>query len=510
MGIPYYFYLLTQKYQNILTFQPTSCDILCLDFNGIIHTVLQSIQHTDFSEDKLMQAIWDKVLDYIAIFKPSKLIICTDGVAPLAKMAQQRRRRYLAIFKNKIDTVSDSPAIWDSNAITTGTVFMTNLNAFMKNKMRYNTSNTQIIYSGSDENGEGEHKIFDKLSIEPREKHIIIHGLDADLIILSLMSHRQNIKLMREQIKDNSTIFQYLDVHNLREAIIRELIHIWPLMHQEYEDIYSQASNDIIESYAVACSILGNDFIPHITTLNIKTDGMEKIVQSAKSAISSYGMLVKDGLINHDCLSHIFVNLAQSEDQDIHHQCERYIKKPFHPNANMKPSDLYVHKNRDVLTQLIYNNPSRWRHEYYKHLFKTNITLCSTVVSQACANFVKGIYWTYAYYKKYDIDHYWHYPYSYAPTMKDIANFCIANAKPAINKTGNYVPSYVQLLIVLPKESMHLLPEKYKKYMSDSSAGLYHMYPKIYKIQTFMKTHLWECCPILPTININYVLKLVG
>ena len=45
--------------------------------------------------------------------------------------------------------------------------------------------------------------------------------------------------------------------------------------------------------------------------------------------------------------------------------------------------------------------------------------------------------------------------------------------------------------------------------MEDIYHGLFHMYPVKYKIQTFLKTHLWECCPILPLININYIKRVI-
>ena len=34
------------------------------------------------------------------------------------------------------------------------------------------------------------------------------------------------------------------------------------------------------------------------------------------------------------------------------------------------------------------------------------------------------------------------------------------------------------------------------------------MFPIKYNIHTFLKNHLWECCPELPKININYM-KLI-
>ena len=222
MGIPYYFYSLTKKYQNILdNNKPLKTDIYCIDFNGIIHTVAQKILKDKTTEslkeeeidELILEGIWKKVEDYIDIYKAKKYVICADGVAPTAKIIQQRKRRYLNIYKNNLDKDHMDKPIWDTNAITPGTSFMKKLNVFMDNKIRYSTHNIEIIYSGSNESGEGEHKIFKKIKILVCDKTdtIIINGLDADLIILSLMSHIKNIHLMRETIDKttNEIVYNY-------------------------------------------------------------------------------------------------------------------------------------------------------------------------------------------------------------------------------------------------------------------------------------------------------------
>jgi 5'-3' exonuclease len=500
MGIPYYFYTLTQKYQNILVnVLPYNPDIYCIDFNGIIHAVAQNVikyNQTNIDE-KIIKEVWKKTVAYIDFMKPKKIIICADGVAPLAKMAQQRKRRYLSVYRNKIDNITVK---WDTNAITPGTDFMNKLNIYMKKQIKYIPMNVEIIYSGSDETGEGEHKIFDKLLMENVNDKIIINGLDADLIILALLSHKRNIFLMRETADpEQINVTYYLCINTLRGAIIQELISKWDIK-LDSSNIYSQESNDLIESYCVACSIFGNDFIPHLPTLNTKIDGMEKLIKITKSAIENNGLLVINGSINHSCLTDIFKNLSDTEDIDIFDQCEKYIKKTV--TKTTSNSDLYAIKNKDQVAYNIYNNKNKWRHEYYKGLFNTNITLSSYTIFSSCENYIKGIYWTYAYYKKYDIDYNWYYPYNYPPTIKDIANHAIANNPPKIIKNGDYVDSSVQLLTVLPRESIELLSKKNRVYMEDIKAGFYHMYPSKYKIQTFLKTHLWECSPILPTITI--------
>lgn len=501
MGIPYYFYSLTQKYSNIISSDISNdTDVYCIDFNGLIHPIAQDIIKKfdkEEIEEKIIEKLWEKICYYIDTFKPKQIIICTDGVAPLAKMIQQRKRRYLSVYRNKLDSVNIK---WDTNAITPGTEFMNKLNLYIKTKIRYNTSNVIINYSGSDEVGEGEHKIFHKISVENIESKIIINGLDADLIILSLLSCKKNIFLMRETEGDNST---FLNIYELRKAIVKELVLIWDLDTNIYDDIFNNDSINLIESYCVACSIMGNDFIPHLLTLNLKTSGLDKLINACKHAITNNGILVRDGEINYSTLCDIFKELSKNEDIEIFKECESYIKKNIN-GKNILPSDLYALKNKDPLVSTIYNNPIKWRVEYYKTIFNSNIILDSSIISLSVLSYIKGIYWTYHYYKRRDIDHLWYYPYNYAPTIKDIANNAIASNKPDFNediKKGNFVNSAIQLLIVLPKESKNLLNDRNKKYMEDVSAGLYHMYPEKYNIQTFLKTHLWECSPIVGFIQ---------
>jgi 5'-3' exonuclease len=513
MGIPYYFYSLTQKYNNIISNnKPTGLDLYCIDFNGIIHNVAQDIikkysNHTNDAcnsnniiENEIIEGVWMRIKYYIDNYKATKYIICADGVAPLAKMFQQRKRRYLNIYKNILDNVN---IVWDTNAITPGTLFMEKLNTYIRRNINDDRNKVKVIYSGSDECGEGEHKIFKMIKDAPIDDKIIIHGLDADLIILSLMSHKENIFLMREvkELHTNNTVYNYLNIKELRKAILCELKTNWGI-NFEYEE------NDLIETYCTACTILGNDFIPHLLTIELKNNGIDTLLSATKRSIKTNGLLVNNGVINHNCLIDIFKDLANTEDEDIHHICERYIKKR-QPDNKSTPSDYYGLKNKDPLINTIYNSPNKWRQEYYRIIFDNNISIDSTVMFNACNNYIKGIYWVYSYYKGMEIDCEWYYPYNYPPTIKDILNHSIANEVPILNNNNNFVPSYIQLLIVLPKYSVKLLSKKHQRYMLDMYAGLFHMYPVKYNIQTFLKTQLWECSPILPLINLNYITRVL-
>ena len=75
MGIPYYFYSLTQKYNNIITNnKPISLDTYCIDFNGIIHNVAQDFirkyndinnLNNDMIELEIIEGVWERIKFYI-------------------------------------------------------------------------------------------------------------------------------------------------------------------------------------------------------------------------------------------------------------------------------------------------------------------------------------------------------------------------------------------------------------------------------------------------------------
>jgi len=514
MGIPYYFYKLSKTYDDILSKNtPDNVNIYCIDFNGIIHPTtsnyIKSLNNKiGPDEDNMIQTLYDKIGYYKNLFNPSKIIVCVDGVAPLSKIVQQRKRRYLSVFRNKID---NTEVVWDTNAITPGTNFMKKLNSFFKKQIRYSTSSTRIIFSGSDEKGEGEHKIFSFLKKEKNGENIIINGLDADLIILSLMSHRQNIYLMRENDTEDTI---YININKLRNAIIQEVIIKWDINIDENftTNTYSNECNDIIESYCVMCSLLGNDFVPHLMTLNLKMNGLERLISAVGTAYKTHGLMVSNSQINYSAFAEVLQIISKNECREIFEITEKYIKNNIHSSAhnNKNKSDFYGIKNKDPVASKIYENISNWKQTYYKHLFYTNISINSTVISNACQAYIYGIYWTYAYYKKQEnLDNTWYYPYNYPPSLKDLCNYTIGNTPPIVQSNAIDISPNIQLMIVLPQESHYLIDDKYRKVLENKHSGLYHLHPKEFKIDTYLKTNLWECCPVLPTINIHTILHYI-
>lgn len=205
-------------------------DNLYLDMNGIIHPCC----HPDDSpppsgEEEMLQNIYDYIDHIFSLIRPRRLLfLAADGVAPRAKMNQQRSRRFRAAQEMKMKKLAEEerqreednenttspPSIssFDYNCITPGTPFMdlvmNGLKYYITDRISTNAAwqHIKVILSDSSVPGEGEHKIMDyirKQRLDPQHdpniKHVI-YGLDADLIMLSLATHEPHFKVLREDV----------------------------------------------------------------------------------------------------------------------------------------------------------------------------------------------------------------------------------------------------------------------------------------------------------------------
>jgi 5'-3' exonuclease len=520
MGIPYYFYVITRKYAGILLQQlpeHKACQHLLFDYNGLIHPASQKYLKTLQKQPKdiekgILQEVWKATEEIIDLVKPQQTVqIFIDGVAPIAKMNQQRRRRFLSIYRKKLTALD---TLWDSNAISPGTTFMSRLHASLKAHIRLNKKNISFYLSTSDDPGEGEHKIFKRL----RDKYTddtgmkLIYGMDADLIMLSLISNIPNIYLIR----DNS---MFLDIDALRTGILMDLYHNYHLEFDPYliEHPFSEAAQEIIESYIVLCFVLGNDFIPHPIHLNLKKGGLEHLLTQAVqiwNRINSPIVDIKTNTIQWTFISQLLDILSMNENEQVYDIVREYKHKKHLSEPDIENYPL-VNKDPFIDEMLFKIDKNKWRLYYYKHLFNTSLN-DSMIIKNSCDLYIKGILWTYQYYKQLPKDPNWYYPYAYAPSIRDISNHLnihlsfYENLKKEWTSAFSkdiFVTAIEQLLSILPEESHHCLPSKYSKVLEQSY--LTYLFPKEYKLHTFLKNQLWECIPILPPMNIEYIHQIL-
>lgn len=242
MGIPKFYRYLSERYplvNEVVTsaqYLPV-CDYLYLDLNGVIHNATHgnSVTQGVKSEETVAEYIMGYISHIFKQIKPRKLMfIAVDGVAPRAKLNQQRSRR----FRSALDAQAERQAknyegaSFDSNCITPGTEFMYKvdkiLEYFISKKLLEDPlwKNTKVIYSSHSDPGEGEHKIMAYIRscyTDPNhnltERHCI-YGLDADLILLSLSLHDVNVVLLREIIN----FFSFMNTEEIKDRAVGEVV----------------------------------------------------------------------------------------------------------------------------------------------------------------------------------------------------------------------------------------------------------------------------------------------
>lgn len=564
MGIPSFFRHIVVRYnQDVVEsvcktryVKGLSCTRLFIDFNCILHKCAHQVasQFTTIPKEMLEEMIMNDSIRYVeylqSIVKPSDLTyIAIDGACPRAKMVQQRKRRYVSsmrkrLVENNPDYQKSINVEWNSNAITPGTKFMTDfdrkIRSFYKDK-------NDVFISGSEEFGEGEHKIYNHIRQGEKpddNNNDIIYGLDADLILLSLLNLHQGstIRLLREipefggyQALRPSDEFCLLNINNLKQAI-ETYYHVNPINEVSNTNLLYKESNinlppyqdekQFMRDYVILCTFLGNDFLPPLSYVKVKNDGIDYIIQIYREVISQTGEYLVDhqGAINDKVLLKIFKAFSISEDENMLNACTQYFtRRTPYTNLQSYHRTLWEMDNYPSIHKMNQNtiNPSKkgWRSQYYNTLFGKDL-----VVTELCKNYLEGLKWVVDYYVKQEPLLDWHYKYSYSPTILDLMNHIqyemqnnsindlLHVAKPRSdflsNETFTRIMSIgtLQLFLVLPPCSKYLIPnERQANIMTDLSLGCLHFFPTEFKITTFLKTFIWECSAILPDVDIQYL-----
>ena len=255
MGIPSYFSHIIKSFPNIikslysLKSKNTKFHAMYMDCNSIIYDAFHKNNTIECSEFESVSGFNNVLIDdvivniekYITLIQPSKVIyIAFDGVAPFAKMEQQRTRRYKSSFMSKISFGMNIPKSNSNSAmITPGTDFMVLLSSrishhFQHSELKYKVD--KIIVSAANEPGEGEHKMFQYIrEHNSKEDAIAVYGLDSDLIMLSIFhcSLFDNIFIFREAPEFMKSAIPitpsqpdepyFMDIRMLSTAILNEM-----------------------------------------------------------------------------------------------------------------------------------------------------------------------------------------------------------------------------------------------------------------------------------------------
>ena len=335
MGVPKYFSYVIQNYPNILknmdffTVDGNKIHKLFVDSNSIIYDCLHKLNQDDYKsheefEDKIIEDVITHLEYLVDLVKPLYgTYIAFDGIPVFMKMEQQRMRRGRTLFLERYG----DPNKWSLNNITPGMPFMEKLSRdIYKHFKKYKN----ILCSCSDELGEGEQKITKYIrENNMKNQEVAIYGLDADLIMLSLLHYRycSNIFVFREapefmksklpiSVKHENEIY-FVDISLLSQRIQIEMG--W------------KPSDRMIHEYVFLCFFLGNDFLPHIYSINIRTNGMDVLFDAYKKVCKNEKYLInEDHTINLKMLTKLFEYLAEDETARLEYEVKelnRYMTR---------------------------------------------------------------------------------------------------------------------------------------------------------------------------------------
>jgi 5'-3' exonuclease len=331
---------------------------------------------------------------------------------------------------------------------------------------------SNILVSGSNKVGEGEHKLFDYIRSNP-QKHqketTIIYGLDADLIMLSInhLPLCPNIYLFREtphfiQSIDSSLepdSNYYLDIPELTNAIIK-------YMNNDRALNLEQQKNKVYD-YIFLCFFLGNDFLPHFPSVNIRTGGVDKMINAYKATIGDTNENLTDGkTIYWKNVRKVVQHLANLEEEFIIKEHRSRNNKQRQSLPDTTPEEKFKKFEATPLYEREleeYINPVKeyWQGRYYRALFGINSDTNGEQKRDVSINYLQGLEWTMKYYTTGCPDWRWRYKYNYPPLLKDLIQYIpVFDTEFVLKKPENPVSEMVQLCYVLPRSSLNLLPNK--------------------------------------------------
>ncbi|KAL1922980.1 uncharacterized protein VTP21DRAFT_9356 [Calcarisporiella thermophila] len=314
MGVLNLFHWISSRYPSCIKTsvgQQHEADNLYVDMNGVIHDCLNSLtQKRHCDETAIIRNVLYYIDHLVELLKPRKTVFLSmDGVAPRAKMHQQRVRRFRTAM------TSGKSTEFDRNSITAGTRFMATLTQELHNFIvykceRYRTwQEVEVALSGQDMPGEGEYKIMQHIRQHGSDStRCLVYSRDADFILMSLVSRRLVTLISKKSSNTfKPTKFTAIEIPILRDCLYREFLPLQDSIPFHLD------SGRLADDFVLLALLVGNDFIPPLS-FNTQTPAISFIFEAYKRILPRWdGWIADRELINTARLEMLLKSLTEQE-----------------------------------------------------------------------------------------------------------------------------------------------------------------------------------------------------
>lgn len=493
MGIPkFYRWFRDQPSFNATVSRqhPGHVDIFAFDANGLIHKNAQEVfgygekaqpgkvkiltkEDYEWKRSEVFRLVFEDIIKLTEMIHPQRsLIIAIDGVAPQAKINQQRNRRY------KSASTKPPEQFFDPNVISPGTDFMRHLDEYMQRALERDKEKLppHVIYSGCLVPGEGEQKIATHLrQMVAQGQTVVVYGMDADLIMIYLMLLNdgwKNIYLFREDTKTGS--------HQYRIKAMIDLNMLRTIIQKMYPGVEAP-----VDDFVVILFFNGNDFLPHfpvfertLDTLNVLIGGYRDFLkENPGTGICSLSNIIWKNLILF--LEYIVAKYNKFLLEKWALNKDHLVAVPSTiAEASLKSSTMISGKEVQTIQEL---DLEKFNRLWYQYIFSPKTGTGEVVPSESDIRklnlkYAEGVAWVYTYYKfgvrQLNVE--WYYPYHYAPLLSDLPNYMKAEVSPVweiepIQIQNEYLSPLEQLMMIMPPASRTGVPAPIQILYSENS-----------------------------------------
>lgn len=459
--------------------------LFAIDLNALFHPVCQRY-FFETPGPKTMEGCYreicaeiDRVVSYV---RPSEeLILSIDGVAGLSKVNQQRQRRY----KSAREKSAAVRAVFDSNHITVGTAFMAGLSAAIR--AHFASRPFRAVFLDETIAGEGEHKIVRYLE-RTEKKRMCIYSPDADLLMLGIGLRRKNVFIFRPNMyQDLDCAYFMVSIDKFKRSVAKMVDPVGAYAGQEPE---------IVDDFIFLLFFLGNDFLPHSPSYEIKYGGINTILDLYRTSVLEQRrrLVYASGPryeIDTQSLRAVLLALAGAEARMI---AENYKRFRGFPNRMLEK---YVSRLDTAFPA--------YRSEYYAKHFPGATT------REVCAEYLRGLCFVGTYYHIGMPDWWYQYPYHHGPFFQELYEYVRGLESERLSaefERHEPLRPLEQLLCVLPFESRAALPASLHACYTDPASG--DMFPRDFEIDLDGCHQEYEGIVMLPPIRVDAIRSAVA